>query len=194
MRKLLIVVIVLVVLLVAADVFARSVAEDQIARRLQRTFDLANEPSVSVEGMPFLLNLVRGEISGVKMTGDRVRSEDVTLEDVQVDIDEVRFSVSDVIDGSGEVRATDGSGSATVSEASLNAALERSGAPVSLDLAEAGDQLALEENAIAVAAQGAPPIALDLPSLGGSVQYDDLTVENDHVLLSFSVEDLEVST
>jgi hypothetical protein len=193
MRRTLVVLLVLVALLIAADLFAKNVAEEQIAKRLRRTFDLASEPSVSVRGIPFLLNLLQGEISSVGMVGDRVRSEDVTLNDVKVEIDEIRFSLSDVVDGSGDVRASGGRGSAAVTQANLNGALEGAGAPAAIDLADAAEVVSLEGNALSVAAPDGRSIALDLPTLGGRVRYESLEVKGGVLSLSFTVEELEVS-
>ena len=204
MRKLLVVLVLLLLLVVVADVFAKQVAEEQIARRLRRTFELSEEPSVAVGGVPFLLNVVRGEISSIEMTGDRVRSEDVSLDDVEVQIHDVRFSLSQVIDGSGQVRASGGEGTASITEASLNDALETAGAPFALSLssdgviaasngAEAAADVMLEGNALSVGAEGFPPIVLDLPSLGGRVIYDEVSLEEDRATLDFTVQRLEIS-
>ena len=206
MRKLLVVLVLLLLLAVVADVFAKQVAEEQIARRLRRTFDLSEEPSVTVGGVPFLLNVVRGEISSIEMTGDRVRSEDVRLDDVEVVIHDVRFSLSQVVDGSGEVRASGGEGTASISEASLNDALETAGAPFTLALSsggvtatssdggtEAAAEVMLQGNALSVSAEGFPPIVLDLPSLGGRVTYDEVSTEENRAALDFTVQRLEIS-
>ena len=204
MRKLLIALVLLLLLVVVADVFAKQVAEEQIARRLRRTFDLSEEPSVAVGGVPFLLNIVRGEISSIEMTGDRVRSEDVRLDDVEVRIHDVRFSLSQVVDGSGQVRAAGGDGTASISEASLNDALETAGAPFSLNLSDAGvtarsgdaeaaADVSLEGNALSISADGYPAVVLDLPSLGGRVTYDEVSVEEGSAALDFTVQQLEIS-
>ena len=204
MKKLLVALILLLLLVVVADVFAKQVAEEQIARRLRRTFDLSEEPVVAVGGVPFLLNVVRGEISSIEMTGDRVRSEDVRLDDVEVQIHDVSFSLSQVIDGSGRVRATGGEGTASITEASLNDALATAGAPFTLTLsdggvtadsseAEAAADVSLEGNAFSVSAEGFPPVVLDLPSLGGRVTYDEVSVGEDSATLAFTVQRLEIS-
>ena len=207
MRKLLIALVVLVLLVVMADVFARSVAEEQIARRLRRTFELSEEPTVAVGGTPFLLNVVRGQISSIEMTGDRVRSEDVTLDDIEVKINDVEFSLSQVVDGSGKVRAAGGEGTASISQSSLNNALEGAGAPFTLAMSAGGvtatssdgsmeseGDVSLDGNALSIGAAGLPSVVLDLPSLGGSVSYEELAVEQGSAALAFSVDRLEIST
>ena len=205
MRKLLIVLLVLGLLVVAIDVFARRTAEDQVAGRLQRTFDLSSEPKVSVSGWPFLLQVLRGEIEEVEMTGDRVRSEDVTLEDFEVEIRDVRFSLADVIEGSGLVKAGGGEGSASITERSLNRSLEDADAPFTLSLTPGGvaavtDQaeveagLTLEGNALSVDGEGLPSVPLDLPSMGGRVTYENLQIEAGRATLEFSVHDLKLNT
>jgi hypothetical protein len=206
MRKLVIALIVLALLAGAADVFARRAAEDRIADRLQKTFELSSEPGVGVGGFPFLLNVVRGEIPSIEMSGDRVRSEDVTLQDVDVQIDDVTFSLSDVIDGSGQIRAAGGDGSAAVTEANLNAALETAGAPFTLSIGSGGitatsadggasaeGEVALEGGALTVGAAGLGSVTLDLPSLGGRVSYEELDLEEGRAALGFTVQRLRIS-
>jgi hypothetical protein len=206
MRKLLIVIVVLVLLAVVVDVAARNVAEQRVARRLQRTFDLADEPSVSMRGTPFLLQLLRGDIPRIVMSTDDVRSEDVTLDDVEVEMRRVRFSPADVVDGSGRVTVAEGDGEAAITEASLNEALDASGAPftVSLDggdvIATAADagieatgSVSLEAGALSLGAEGLPSVTFDLPSLGGKVSYDRLAMEDGRATLGFSVARLQLN-
>lgn len=204
MRKLLIALLVLGLLGLAADVFARRTAEDQVAGRLQRTFDLESEPSVSLGGWPFLLGLARGEISKIVMTGETVRSEDVTLDDVEVEMRDVRFSPSDVVDGSGRVRASGGQGSAAITQNSLNQALQNAGAPFTLTLsaggvaastegAEARGDVSLDGNALSVGGRGLPMVALDLPSMGGRISYDSVDVKDGRAIVRFTVDALNFS-
>lgn len=205
MRKALVALVLLLLVAAAADVFARRAAEERVAGRLQRTFDLASEPEVSVREMPFLVALLRGEISSIVMKGHRVGSEDVILDDVKVEMDDVRFSLSDVVDGSGRVTSRGGSGSASITQVSLNKALGNAGAPFTLSLeaggatanSEAGaaqGDVALEGDALSLKARGAPAVVLDLPSLGGRVAYESLSLEAGRVTLAFTVDGLQLSS
>ena len=59
--------------------------------------------------------------------------------------------------------------------------------------AEAAADVMLEGNALSVGAEGFPPIVLDLPSLGGRVIYDEVSLEEDRARLDFTVQRLEIS-
>lgn len=67
LRIFLILVIVLGGLFVIADRVAVNFAEDQAADRIKSTEGLANTPDVSIEGFPFLTQVVGGELDDVKI-------------------------------------------------------------------------------------------------------------------------------
>ncbi len=90
-RKLIIVVLVVVALAVAADFGAAAAAEYAVAKELRQQLGLASDPSVRINGFPFLTQAVNGRYStiDVRATGvpaDPLRDLDVeaTLHDVEV--------------------------------------------------------------------------------------------------------------
>lgn len=206
MRKLLVALAVIAVIAVVGDFLARNVAEDRVAGRLQRTFDLSDEPSVSFRGFPFLLNVARGDIPAIVMTGDEVRSEDLALHDVEVEMRHVRFSLSDVVDGSGRVTAAGGDGSATIREGDLNDALTNAGAPFTLRVdssgvsasaeggVEAGVDVSVSGGTLSIGSTTLPAVSVHLPSLGGKVAYESVDLGDDLVTLRFSVENVALNT
>jgi hypothetical protein len=97
-RALLVALVVLVGLLVAADRIGVLVAERAAATTLQRSQHLAQRPSVSIGGFPFLTQLATGNFDHVHVTADnltlaagnsqlRVARLDVTLRHVHVSRD-----------------------------------------------------------------------------------------------------------
>lgn len=207
MRKLLVAILILVLLGVVAEVAARRVAEDRVASRLKRTFDLSSEPDVQMGGVPFLLELVRGDVSEITMSAGNVRSEDVRLDDVTVNMRNVRFSLSDLADGSGKVRVGEGDGSASITERSLNEALAERGAPFEVTLGpqgvtatsaaaglEANADVTLDGDALSLSGSGLPAVSLDLPSLGGRVTYEGVSTSNGRATVRFSVKGVQIAT
>jgi hypothetical protein len=92
---LLIVLVVLVGLFVAADRIALSLAEDKAASALQSSQGLRHEPDVSVEGFPFLTQLLAGKFGEIIVTANDVPvgpDRDVTIERVTVDLHDVTVS------------------------------------------------------------------------------------------------------
>lgn len=67
MRKLVIAVLVLVGLGVAADYSAAAAAEYQVAKQMREEFGLAAEPSVRINGFPFLTQALLGSYSAIDM-------------------------------------------------------------------------------------------------------------------------------
>jgi hypothetical protein len=74
LRGLLIFVIVLAVLVVAADRIGLVVAERQIASRVQSSQELSQQPSVDIEGFPFLTQVVANHYPAV-----RLKAQDMTV-------------------------------------------------------------------------------------------------------------------
>jgi hypothetical protein len=205
-RKLLVLLLLLVVLAVTADVLARRTAEDQVAERLRRTLDLSSDPEVSMDGMPFLADLFRGDISRIVMSSDDVRSPDVTFDDVEIEMRNVRFSLGDVVDGTGRVTVKRGEGRAEISEGNLNDALAEAGAPFTIALTsqgvtasseqagvEASGNVTVQDNALAVGAEGLSSVPLQLPSLGGRVSYESVSLADGKATLEFSISELSLT-
>ena len=82
MRGLLITLVVLVAIVVGLDYAARTVAEDQVASRLQQSLKLSSEPEVDAHGFPFLTQALGGSYSDVDLTANDItyqKLQDVTL-------------------------------------------------------------------------------------------------------------------
>jgi hypothetical protein len=89
---LLIVLLVLVGLAVAADRIALSVAEDRAASALQSSQGLSHKPDVTVEGFPFLTQLVAGSFGEVIVSANDVtvgQAHDLQINQVVVDLHDV---------------------------------------------------------------------------------------------------------
>jgi hypothetical protein len=78
LRTLLIVVIVLLGLLVAADFAARAVAQDKFASEIQ-SHGFPKKPDVSIQGFPFLTQLVSRDIRQVNIRSANVPEGPVTI-------------------------------------------------------------------------------------------------------------------
>jgi hypothetical protein len=118
-RKLIITVLVIVVLAVAADFGAAAYAEHTIAQQMRQQLALPSEPSVRINGFPFLTQALAGRYSAidVRATGVPVASlhdleVEATLHDVDAPLAEV--SAGDVhsvraarVDGRVRIKDTD---------------------------------------------------------------------------------------
>ncbi|GGT11257.1 MULTISPECIES: LmeA family phospholipid-binding protein [Streptomyces] len=121
LRILLIVVVVLGGLFVAADRLAVNFAEGEVADRLKAQENLDTAPDVSINGFPFLTQVVGGELDDVEVTMDGYEAtaggdgtETVRIDDLRAHMRGVEFSG----DYSSATAAT-ASGTATVSYAEL---------------------------------------------------------------------------
>ncbi|MEE2046822.1 DUF2993 domain-containing protein, partial [Nocardiopsis tropica] len=83
MRKFLVVLLILLVaLVVAADVGGRSFAQSAVARQLAQQLQMAEEPTVEIEGWAFLPQVFGGEYSEIRITADTATLNGVTLEQI----------------------------------------------------------------------------------------------------------------
>ena len=96
MQKLVIVVLVVVGLVVAADFGAAAVAEYQLAKQLREQFGLTSDPSVRINGFPFLTQALGSRYSAIdiRATGLSVDplhdvAVEATLHDVDAPLPEV---------------------------------------------------------------------------------------------------------
>ncbi|MEJ2869597.1 DUF2993 domain-containing protein [Actinomycetospora sp. OC33-EN08] len=100
MRGFLITLAVLAVLLVGVDTGARFVAQDRVASQLQTQLDLDEQPSVDINGFPFLTQAAAGEYPSVTLTAEHIpyrQLRDITL---VADLGDVSLPPQSLIDGS----------------------------------------------------------------------------------------------
>ncbi|RBY81885.1 DUF2993 domain-containing protein [Blastococcus sp. TF02A-26] len=100
MKALLVTLVVLLVLAVAADRVAVAVAEDRVAEAIEQRGELAGTPDVSVDGWPFLTQVVAGDYRDVRIrlsAADLGQPEGTTAD---VRLRGLHAPLSDLVDGS----------------------------------------------------------------------------------------------
>jgi hypothetical protein len=119
LRRLLILLLVLFALFAVADRVAVHFAQDQAAKQLQSQRHLAAKPSVSIEGFPFLTQLIGSKLDEVRVRADGMTVDHgVRLKSFSADLKGVKVSS----DYSSAV-ADSATGTALISYADLTAAL-----------------------------------------------------------------------
>jgi hypothetical protein len=120
--------------LLLGELLLRPAVERQVADSLASQFDLADRPSVSLGGFPIVVDLagqqardVRIGIRGETFSGLRVEAIDVRLE-------QVSFSLGDVVGGSGEFHVVGGDGAAVITAADLTDYLRTQGLPIEVSV------------------------------------------------------------
>ena len=99
MRRLLIVLVVLAALLVAADRIGVVVAQNRLASELQQQLDLDAKPDVSIRGIPFLTQAIRGTYKDIRMQLPDVDAGDVQDLSVNARLQGAHVSLSDALGG-----------------------------------------------------------------------------------------------
>src|SRR5258706_2190528 len=72
MRRLVIALLVLVGLLVAADFGAAALAESAVSREMRQEIGLTDDPSVRINGFPFLTQALSGRYSSIDVDAQRL--------------------------------------------------------------------------------------------------------------------------
>jgi len=72
MRRLVIALVVVVGLLVAADFGAAALAESAVSRQMRQQIGLADDPSVQINGFPFLTQALAGRYSSIDVDAQRI--------------------------------------------------------------------------------------------------------------------------
>jgi hypothetical protein len=99
MRRLLIVLVVLAALLVAADRIGVVVAENRLASEIQQQLALDQKPDVSIRGIPFLTQAVRGTYKDIRVQLPDVDAGDVQNVAVDARLRGAHLSLSDALGG-----------------------------------------------------------------------------------------------
>jgi DUF2993 family protein len=99
MRRLLIVLVVLAALLVAADRVGVAVAQNRLASEIQQQLDLDAKPDVSIRGIPFLTQAIRGTYKDIRVQLPDVDAGDVRDLAVDARLQGAHVSLSDALGG-----------------------------------------------------------------------------------------------
>jgi len=99
MRRLLIVLVVLAALLVAADRVGVVVAQNRLASEIQQQLDLNAKPDVSIRGIPFLTQAIRGTYKDIRVQLPDVDAGDVQDLSVNARLQGAHVSLSDALGG-----------------------------------------------------------------------------------------------
>ena len=204
MRRLLIALVTLSLLLVGADFGLRLYAQLRVGQSLAASLDLAERPSVSLTGFPFLVRFVQGHFPTATVEGTGLEIEGLTFRDVRFDLTDVRFPPGRILAGDeSTIRARSGNGKLTLTGEGLTALLRKQGAPVTVQIqggeitVKSGDlpgsvraSLSLDAGSLRLTGRGSSPVsfAVDLPPVLPGLQLTDVGVEGSVAIASFSLE------
>jgi hypothetical protein len=200
MRKLLIFLVLLVIAFVVVDRAAQNLAQTRVEERLASSIRGAQNVQVDIGGGLFLPQVLRGRLEEVTVAVGSVQRRGVRIDELDLTLRRLSFTLGGLLTGTGDVRVQGGSGRALVSEAAVEAAVRREGidAQVKLDdgatitmrgISGTVERLTIDPEAGALVLS-APPLEtllVRLPEPLGSVGYSDVTVEGDRLVLDLSV-------
>jgi hypothetical protein len=123
-RKLIIAVLVLVALAVAADFGCAAAAEYTVAQQMRQQLHLASEPSVRINGFPFLTQAVAGHYTSIDIQASGVSADPLHDLDVEATLHDVEAPLAEVISGDlHSVRAANVDGRIRIKDTDLGRAL-----------------------------------------------------------------------
>jgi hypothetical protein len=99
-RRTLAVVIVLVALLVGADYAAAALTESAVSRQMRTELNLVDDPSVRINGFPFLTQAVAGRYRSVDVTADHVPVGPLRDVQMRTQLRDVTAPLSQLLGGS----------------------------------------------------------------------------------------------
>lgn len=209
MRKLLVVLGVVLLVLVIADIGLKSYAEGQVGREIQSSLELAQEPSVSLGGFPFLPKLATGSFPAVTVEVEGYEAAGlVRVDRIEVELRDVHIPRSQLLStGQGAIRAERGDGSIRITGTDATAALNQQGFPLTIRFrrgqiaaslervtGEATADLRLEGQSLVITPEF--PIRVDyallLPPVVPGIAYSDLRVEGGVLVVEFDLEDVVI--
>lgn len=124
MRKLITAVLIVVALAVAADFAAAAAAEHTVATRLRQQFGLSSDPSVRINGVPFLTQALAGRYSAIDVRASGLSVDRLHDLDVEATLHDVDAPLSQVISGDLQsVRAAQVDGRVRIKDSDLGRAI-----------------------------------------------------------------------
>jgi LmeA-like phospholipid-binding len=123
-RKLIIALLVIVALAVAADFGAAAYAEHAVAQQMRQQLALASEPSVRINGFPFLTQALAGRYSSIDVRATGVPADPLHDLDVEATLHDVDAPFAEVSAGDvHSVRAARVDGRVRIKDADLGRAI-----------------------------------------------------------------------
>jgi hypothetical protein len=116
--------LVLAALLVAADFTFAAIGEYQVSKKMRTELKLADDPSVTIHGFPFMLQAARGDYQDIEIEANGIPIGD-TLRDLQVNahLYDVKVPLSELVSGSAHsVLISQVEGQVKISAADVNRA------------------------------------------------------------------------
>jgi hypothetical protein len=113
-RRTVAVLIVLVALAVGADYLAAALTESAVAREMRTELNLADDPSVRINGFPFLTQAVAGRYRSVDVTADHVSVGPLRDVQVRTQLRDVTAPLSQLIAGSRTVAVREAEGTVRI--------------------------------------------------------------------------------
>jgi len=98
-RKLIIAVLVIVALAVAADFGAAAAAEYTVAKQMRQQLSLARDPSVRINGFPFLTQAVAGHYTSIDVQASGISADPLHDLDVEATLHDVDAPLVEVVSG-----------------------------------------------------------------------------------------------
>ncbi|MCW0214464.1 MAG: DUF2993 domain-containing protein [Pseudonocardia sp.] len=124
MKRLIIVLLVLVGVLVAVDYGTAALAESAVSRQMRERLGLADDPSVRINGFPFLTQALSGKYRSVEVEAERVPVGQLRQVDVRAQLDDVTAPLSELIgSGARTLRVAQADGSVRVGTTDLESLL-----------------------------------------------------------------------
>jgi LmeA-like phospholipid-binding len=124
MRKLIIAVLVVVALAVAADFGAAAAAEYTVAKQLRQQLRLRSDPSVRINGFPFLTQALAGRYSAIDVQASGLSVDPLHDLDVESTLHDVHAPLSEVTSGDlHSVRAEKVDGRVRIKDSDLGRAI-----------------------------------------------------------------------
>jgi len=121
---LIIAVLVIVALAVAADFGAAAAAEYEVAKQIRQQLHLASDPSVRINGFPFLTQAVAGHYTAIDVQASGVSADPLHDLDVAVTLHNVEAPLAEVISGDlHSVRAAKADGRVRIKDTDLGRAI-----------------------------------------------------------------------
>jgi hypothetical protein len=134
-RRLIIVLVVLVGLFVAADFGAAALAESAVSRQMRQQVGLVDDPSVRINGFPFLTQAISGRYGSVDVVAQHIKVSELQDLSVQAQLRDVDAPLSMVL-GSGPktLKVGQAEGSVQIPAKAVQKIVNRNGSLVIDDL------------------------------------------------------------